>query len=83
MFLISSFHIHIARKTCNLGFKKSLYIIMNPIFVNLFYVLVSCYITSSCNITSVYFMEHIPGVKKNNHSRKIKFTAYNSGGTYV
>ena len=62
MFFISGFHIHIARKTCNLGFKKSLYIIMNPIFVNLFYF--SCYLTSSSNITSVYSMEHIPEVKK-------------------
>ena len=41
MFLISGFHIHIARKMCNLGFKKSLYIILNPIFVNLFYFLVT------------------------------------------
>ena len=41
MFFISGFHIHIAQKTCTLGFKKSLYIIMNPIFVNLFYFLVT------------------------------------------
>ena len=41
VFLISGFPIHIARKTCNLGFKKSSYIIMNPIFVTLFYFLVT------------------------------------------
>ena len=48
---------------CTLGLKGSLYIIMSPIFVIVFY-LFSCYITSSSNITSVYSMEHIPGVKK-------------------
>ena len=38
---ISGFHIHLARKTCNLEFKNSLYIIMNSIFGNLFYFLVT------------------------------------------
>ena len=30
-------------------------------------ILFSCYIVSSSNITSVYSMEHIRGVEKNNH----------------
>ena len=46
------FHIHIARKT---RFKGPLYIVMN------------LHVTSSSNITSVYPVEHIPGVK-NNHN---------------
>ena len=64
MFFISGFHIHIARKMSTLGFKWSLYIMMNPIF---FFFLIFCYITSSSNIASVYSMEHIPGVKKHVH----------------
>ena len=61
MFFMYGFHIHIARKTCTLRFKGSLYIVMNPIF---FIFLFSLHITSSSNITSVYSVEHIPGVKK-------------------
>ena len=49
-------HIHIARKTCTLRFKGSLYIIINPIFF--------FHVTSSSNITSVYSVELIPGHKK-------------------
>ena len=60
MFFMHGFHIHIARKTCTLRFKGSLYIIMNPIFVCVF----SLDVTSSSNITSVYSVEHILGVKK-------------------
>ena len=56
------FPIHIARKTCTLRFKGSLYIVMNPIFVIL--LLFSLHVTSSSNITSVYSVEHIPAVKK-------------------
>ena len=55
------FYIHIARKTCTLRFKGSLYIVMNPIFVIVLFLL---HVTSSSNITSVYSVEHIPGVKK-------------------
>ena len=71
MFFMYGFLIHIARKTCTLTFKGSLYIIMNAIFVIFLF---SLHVTTSSNITSVYSMEHIPGVKKNNHnmsSRKI------------
>ena len=59
------FHIHIARKTCTLRFKGSLYIVISPIFVIFLF---SLHLTSSSNKTSVYSMEHIPEVKKNHHS---------------
>ena len=62
MFFMYGFHIHIARKTCTLRFKGSLYIVMNPIFVIFF--IFSLHVKSSSNITSVYSVEHIPGVKK-------------------
>ena len=64
MFFMYCFHIHIARKMGTLRFKGSLYIVINPIFV---FVLFSLHVTSSTcfsNITSVYSVEHIPGVKK-------------------
>ena len=54
MFFMYGFRIHIARKT-------SLYIVMNHIFVIFLF---SLHVTSSSNITSVYSVEHIPGVKK-------------------
>ena len=54
MFFMYGFHIHIARKTCTLRFKGSLYIIMNPIFVIFLF---SLHVTSSSNITSVYSVE--------------------------
>ena len=62
MFFMHGFHIHIARKTCTLRFKWSLYIVMTPIYVIFF--LFSLHVTSSSNITSFYAVEHIPGVKK-------------------
>ena len=62
MFFMYGFHIHIARKTCTLRFKGSLYIVMNPIFVIFF--IFSLHVTSFNNITSVYSVEHIPRVKK-------------------
>ena len=62
MFFMYGFHIHIARKTCTLRFKGSLYIVMSPIFVIFF--IFSLHVTSSSNITSVYSVAHIPGVKK-------------------
>ena len=62
MFLISGSHIHIARKTCNLGFKKVIIYYNKPLIC--YSILFSCYITSSSNITSVYSMEHIPVGKK-------------------
>ena len=62
MFFMYGFHIHTARKTCTLRFKGSVYIVMNPIFVIFF--IFSLHVTSSSNITSVYSVEHIPGVKK-------------------
>ena len=62
MFFMYGFQIHIARKMCTLRFKGSLYIVMNPIFVGIFLILL--HVTSSSNITSVYSVEHIPGVKK-------------------
>ena len=61
MFFMYGFYIHISRKTCTLRYKGSLYIIMNPIF---FIFLFSLHVTSSCNITSVYFVEHIPGARE-------------------
>ena len=61
MFFMYGFHIHIARKTCTLRFKGSLYIVMSRIFVIF---LCSLHVTSSSNITSVYSVEHIPGAKK-------------------
>ena len=61
MFFMDGFHIHIARKTCTLRFKGSLYIVLSPIFVIFLF---SLHVTSSSNITSVYSVEHIPGVKK-------------------
>ena len=61
MFFMYGFHIHIARTTCTLKFKGSLYILMNPIFVIF---LCSLLVTSSSNITSFYSVKHIPGVKK-------------------
>ena len=81
IFFMYGFHIHIARKMCTLRFKG--HIVMNPIFVIFF--LFSLHVTSSSNITSVYSAEHIPGVKKQSQHvfLAIKFTAYNSGGTYV
>ena len=56
------FHIHIAREKCTLRFKGSLYIIMNPIFV--IFISFPCHVASSSNTTSVYSVEHLPGVKK-------------------
>ena len=61
MFFMYGFHIHIARKTCTLRFKGSLYIVMSSIFV-IFLILL--HVTSRSNITSVYSVEHIPGVEK-------------------
>ena len=61
MFFMYGFHIHIARKTCTLIFKGSLYIVMNFIFVIFLFLL---HVTSRSNITSVYSVEHIPGVEK-------------------
>ena len=82
MFFMHVFYIHIARKTCTLRFKGSLYIVMNPIFVIFLF---SLHVTSSRNITSVYSVKHIPGVeKKSQHVfYEIKFTTQNSGSTYV
>ena len=60
MFFMYGFHIHIARKTFTLRYKGSLYIVMNPIFVIFLF---SLHVTSSNNITSVYSVVHIPGVK--------------------
>ena len=65
MFFMYGFHIHIARKTFTLRFKRLLYIVINPIFAIF---LLSLHVTSSNNITSVYSVEHIPGVKKKNHN---------------
>ena len=62
MFFMYGFDIHIARKPCTLRCNGSLYIVMNPIFV--IFILFLLHVTSSSNITSVYSMEHIPGVKK-------------------
>ena len=56
---------HIARKTCTLQFKGSLYIVMNPTFV-LFFIF-----TSRNILTSVYSLEHIPGVKKQSQNTKL------------
>ena len=79
MFLISGFHIHIARKTYNLGIKKVSMYYNEPHIC--YSILFSCYITSSSSITSVYFMEHIP---TSQHAfQEIQFTAYNSGDTYI
>ena len=70
MFFMYGFHIQIARKTCTLRYKGSLYIVMNLIFVNFYF---SLHVTSSSNITSDYSVEHIPGVKNNHNvsSRKL------------
>ena len=75
------FHIHIARKMCTLRFKRSY---CNEPHICYFF-LFSLHVTSSSNITSVHSAEHIPGVKKQSQHvfLEIKFTAYNSGGTYV
>ena len=61
MFFMYCFYMHIARKTCTLRFKGSSYIVMNPIFVKKIF---SLHVTASSSITSVYSLEHIPGVKK-------------------
>ena len=61
MFFMYGFHIHLAPKTCTMRFKGSLSIVMNPIFVIFLF---SLHVTSPSNITSVYSVEHIPGVKK-------------------
>ena len=73
MFFMYGFHIHKARKTCTLRFKGSLYIVISPIFVIFLF---SLHVTSSSNITSVYSVEHIPGVKKQSQHvfYEIKFT---------
>ena len=52
--IMYGFHIHMARRTCTLRFKGSLYIVMNPIFVIFLF---SLHVTSSSNITSVYSVD--------------------------